>query len=379
LWTSLVLAAADGADRPISTNLLLNSGFLKTANPGIPDNWFSARGPLYIQEWPQGWSLDEEHAVPGAKSIKVFSPGGKAGRGARYARYTFPKGEKMFSVYLKSDASMPVLLSVLGYDVRVASGREWKRYLCKVPADKNDSLLGIKIEALGKGFLWINAPQLEMGGNVSEYAASLEDAQCGKQTNEWIKPEISKLARPKKGMSYPKFWRVLPDQKGIVWSAEGEGRGGGRAIKMHGLGPKYFSNGDNPVPVSGNATNYRFSCYIKADNVTSAWVDVVALNTGKQWIDVFPLNTPITTKGSHDWRKFEVLIPRDKFPAGMEFLGFWCWADGKDDGGTVWWDDFLLVDVDRPAANLLQNSGFEEYAGGERFHKEWQMALNSVE
>jgi len=353
LMSVSALEAVPGAkEKPSSgesRNLLWNSSFLKTTYPGIPDGWYSAKGPIHIPDWPNGWGLDDDGYIKGTKSIKVIAKSIGSGMGVRYYRDFFPDGIKTFSVYMKSGQNMAVRIGVLGQEKEVQVGNQWGRdFLTTI---QNDTLAGIMIKTVGQGSLWVNAPQLELGSNMTEYAVSGKD-----QVKE---------RKAIKGMAYPMFWRILPDMREAVRICTNETHGGTKALRLSDTGRKYFSNGDFPVKIEKGA-DYRFSCWLKTEHAAGVRIHPVALGHAQNWIEELKQSNVVS--GTTAWQKYELSLPAGAFPQGMEYLGVWCYSDEADSEGIAWFDDFSLTKTDAPDQNLIKNPGFESCAG----KKEWQ-------
>ncbi|MDD2710708.1 MAG: hypothetical protein PHV34_22235 [Verrucomicrobiae bacterium] len=298
--------------------------------------------------------------MPGTKSIRITNPTEGGGRGLWHARYSapLPEADYTFSVYLKSDVDMRVMLSVFGKKHELTIEREWQRYSFTMKGGGTN----IHLKMQSKGNLWVNAPQLEKGTRPTSFA--LPSLGANKIVMAGIPQDIL----------FPLDWRILPKQLRCVRIVTAESHGGSKSVKMSGTGPKYISNGDTLVKIA-KEKDYLFSCWIKTESVNGVlatpadtekavkgkgiFVTLVAFNKKRGWIKELSLDQRIATSGTHDWRKFELVIPSARLPPETEYLGFWCYAPFNDAEGIVEWDDFSLVDVKEPQTNLVANPGFE--------------------
>jgi len=168
--------------RPRDVNILRNSAFLTTTNPGIPDWWSNAQGAKTRADWPACWTPDEDVAVKGTRSMRLHNP--TDGLDNRIQSYGYPAkvGEQYaLSVYLKSDRDEVRVSAVCSYigSKQFKVGREWKRYSftgrVEKPKDGRSPRLWFTIVFRAKGTLWVNAPQIEVGEAPTAYAPSSKD------------------------------------------------------------------------------------------------------------------------------------------------------------------------------------------------------------
>jgi hypothetical protein len=155
-----------------SPNLLINSAFKRCANPGVPDWWGTALAAS-IKNWPGVYGIDDAMTppVPGVKCLRVRNPW--PSRPGFWVGSTFTglpgKKEYTFSVYLKTDTPGLVANIDASASKQIALTTDWQR--CVASGFRNDSAAmgGIEITIIGRGTVWLAAPQLEFGLKATPY------------------------------------------------------------------------------------------------------------------------------------------------------------------------------------------------------------------
>ena len=156
-----------------SPNLLINSAFKRCSNPGVPD-WWGTSLAASIKHWEGGYGVDEAMAppVPGVKCLRVKNPW--PSRPGFWVGSTFTclpgKKEYTFSVYLKTDTP-GIVATVDGVSAgkQITLTTDWQR--CVASGFRNDpaAMRDIEITMVGRGTVWIAAPQLEFGLQATPY------------------------------------------------------------------------------------------------------------------------------------------------------------------------------------------------------------------
>ena len=168
-------------------NLLQNSSFEETANPGWPDLWRRYRGAVPTYMWfPEkgaDWVTDDQVAFHGKQSLRMTREGPASDDSYRLLSMGLQQipvvgdREYTFSIYLKADrAEVPVRLIVrdefgaypaLWTDVH--AGTEWKQYSLTSKLHPKQWLMRLHFHLMGPGTIWADAAQFEIGGEAHPY------------------------------------------------------------------------------------------------------------------------------------------------------------------------------------------------------------------
>lgn len=172
--------AVDKITSKSSPNLLINSAFTHRANPEIPD-WWGTHMAKDIDKWDGCFGIDDNAVSPveGVKCLRIVNP--LEPPKSFYFSSTFtmlPLNQwYSFSIYMKSSESgLPVSLN--GFvSKNVSVSKDWQRYSITsfVTQGRGNYAANVEIAVKGKGTLWVAAPQLENGREVSLYKPSEND------------------------------------------------------------------------------------------------------------------------------------------------------------------------------------------------------------
>ncbi|OGV82677.1 MAG: hypothetical protein A3K19_32500 [Lentisphaerae bacterium RIFOXYB12_FULL_65_16] len=187
LGAGFLAAAALVSVLPASAeNLIPNSGFLRYANPGIPNCWTACGVQKKLADWPGCWRPDDDTALPGLKSMRLSNPEARGLSLETSYLWGFTKGRNYtWSVYLKTDApggTVKAYLVGLGSEkeptkwTSVKPTSEWQRY--SETGLITDAFTGHGVWHLtweGRGTLWVCAPQMEEGTEPTAYASAPVD------------------------------------------------------------------------------------------------------------------------------------------------------------------------------------------------------------
>jgi hypothetical protein len=192
-----------------SPNLLINTAFKRCSNPGVPDWWGTALAAS-IKDWQGVYGIDDAMTPPvsGVKCLRVRNPW--PSRPGFWVGSTFTglpgKKEYTFSVYLKTDTPGLVADIDASAGKQIALTTDWQR--CVVSGLRKDSsaMRDIDVTMIGRGTVWLAAPQLEFGLHAtpylpadSEHITSDNQAATGLPTAELSKPDTppaKKSGRP---------------------------------------------------------------------------------------------------------------------------------------------------------------------------------------
>jgi len=178
-----------------SVNLLWNSSFHKCTSPNIPDAWQAepSDAPVVFKNWSlDNFGIDERMPGPlaGIKVMKLFNPPDTLkeyhpnhilryltvkGRGIGH----LPPGDYTFSVYLKSGKpNTRVGISDGISSKTVSASEEWQRHSLTTGLKTGQTTLGAALQLPDPDTtVWIAAPQLVQGTNVTAYHQELKDEQ----------------------------------------------------------------------------------------------------------------------------------------------------------------------------------------------------------
>lgn len=175
-----MLCALAGAAPP-SANVLRNSGFLRCANPGVPD-WWGTGAPEQIENWEGCYGTEQDSPLPGIHSLRLSCSSANQGISVQSYAYVLPSGrEYTFSLYLKGSRVRIKADLRLGDQSRsLEATREWERYTLTATPRKGHwagGRLVVSFGVQGEGTLWVAAPQLEYGGQATEYRPADFDSQ----------------------------------------------------------------------------------------------------------------------------------------------------------------------------------------------------------
>lgn len=149
-------------------NLLYNSSFEITATGDVPDGWRRDTLPPFGREI---WSVDENNAWHGKKSVRIGHVSKSAICWTKNLRLVQGQ-EYTFSIYMKSDrpgTKASITLSAFTKPSRtdVTVDKAWARHTFSGKAQSTQT--SIVVQLLSEGILWLDAAQMEEGGNASDY------------------------------------------------------------------------------------------------------------------------------------------------------------------------------------------------------------------
>ncbi len=161
-------------------NMILNSGFEVEWDSGWPKCWYmGSTGHLPAGLIPGYWGIQNQNVYDGKYS---FFMNWRGDNGANRIYQTpiwhmfLPRGDYVFSAYLKASRKNTKVAFAIGYQKRMPEhvlnvGTEWKRYsaIFHIRNYIKGSRCSPKILLLDKGKLWIDNIQLETGSKASEY------------------------------------------------------------------------------------------------------------------------------------------------------------------------------------------------------------------
>lgn len=161
-------------------NLFNNSSFNICATPGYPDWWgVDLTIPATVRDWETGdyYGIDfnQKSPVNGCSVLRIKIPE----KGLKLWPNCMGKiadGTYTLSVYLKSDTGQSSV-SVSGFNApekakNLEASKDWTRKTISGTPGKNPICFSIK----GPGVLWLAAPQLEFGGQLSDWKVASGDA-----------------------------------------------------------------------------------------------------------------------------------------------------------------------------------------------------------
>ena len=184
-----------------SPNVLRNSTFNQCTVGYQPDYWavIPVRGTRHSGKFAEEWKgeffrVDTDSPVPGAKSVRLGYP-----LELRSAQVTLQHHRTYaFSCYMKSEQDAhKAVLEVGHYDKRnpkkqVTVGREWKRYSVSGQVFKGSwfaahwQVIITHVYSESQDPLWIAAPQLEFGEEVSPYQPADADRFVASRIEEFV-------------------------------------------------------------------------------------------------------------------------------------------------------------------------------------------------
>jgi hypothetical protein len=161
-----------------SANLLRNAGFLAAGSGEAPDYWSWQGGSIVRPDWPACWRLYDEHCVAGTRSMRLSDSLGQPVR-LLSMYFTLPPGKTFtFSVYLKADREGAAVAMNFGdlKSQRCTVGTQWQRYsLAAATAQTGHFFSCVTFQLAGHATVWINAPQLEEGAEMTAFSLSPRD------------------------------------------------------------------------------------------------------------------------------------------------------------------------------------------------------------
>ena len=240
LTFTLLCVASVSAEREAapSRNLLRNTSFTQCTTPGLPDYWGSLR---IADRWKDVWSqefytTDDDSPVPGTRSLRLTVPEKKSGMEVISFSHWLPwRRGYTFSCYMRADkdghkASMYVgsqfptkrenrILKQFTVDT------EWKRYSVSGLVRQGHWFGGIwsfmtaSFSSSQSGILWVSAPQLEFGSEMTPYKPSRADA--GNFTLPEVKATHANTPPVIDGSLTDKCWQSEPQAGSFVRVGEG--------------------------------------------------------------------------------------------------------------------------------------------------------------
>jgi len=170
-----------------STNLLWNSSFNKCTSPNLPDAWYMEPGDAtkIFKNWSlDNFGIDERRPGPlaGIKVMKLFNPPDtlKEYQPDHILRFLtlksrsishLPPGDYTFSVYLKAGKpNTRVGISDGISSKTVSASEEWQRHSLTTGLKPGQTTLATSVQLPDPDTtVWISAPQLAQGTNVTAY------------------------------------------------------------------------------------------------------------------------------------------------------------------------------------------------------------------
>jgi hypothetical protein len=168
-----LVKGAAGIGNSVSPNLLINSAFQRCSNPGVPDWWGTALAAS-VKDWEGVYGVDDAMTppVPGVKCLRVKNPWpSKPGFWINSTFTCLPgKTEYTFSVYFKTDTP-GVVAGIDGVSAckQIALTTGWQRCTTRGLRKDPSAMRELAINIIGRGTVWIAAPQLEFGLNATPY------------------------------------------------------------------------------------------------------------------------------------------------------------------------------------------------------------------
>jgi len=156
-------------------------------------------------------------------------------------------------------------------------------------------------------------------------------------------------------------WYQISWNKGAAgrWSADGETAHSGKASARMDSDDEEFSGGwhtgTDYAPRVKQGASYRFSAWVKIENVKGKGASLQALDYSGKGERLDPPVCSEFISGAQDWKKLSV-----QFKAKGERVRLLCCLNGR---GTVWFDDLELIEIGpspEQSHNLVLNAGFEE-------------------
>ncbi len=191
----LILGFATGAT---AANLLTNTSFEICTVEKLPDFWGNGRmgmaAPRWVLDadsWRKHWGVDETTSHSGKRSLRIDCPGDSADIAlqARWLDIEKVNENYTLSFWAKSDRTdMPVTFGFEPPLKEVKVGTEWARY--SVSALAYDKMLTIVLYPQGKGVVWIDDVQFELGNAPTDYAPSPNDSSLSENAVKRTVPDI---------------------------------------------------------------------------------------------------------------------------------------------------------------------------------------------
>ena len=192
-------------------NLIYNSSFEKTTNPGVPDGFQRHLPPDIVPKASrEDWGVVEQGAYHGKRCMRSTPKSGIRIKAVELK----PGQDYTFSVYAraeKPDSSIGISSWYGGVasGTNISVGTEWKRATWSIPASDKKQSVSVGCWNSSQGKIWWDAAQLEPGPQATDYAPEFNDPK--EEARLHGKPKDTPRYDAERTPEQPKIDGVLDD------------------------------------------------------------------------------------------------------------------------------------------------------------------------